>query len=96
MSTIPGKEPAIIHEFRTLYEYVRLMGDQVNQIYSRIDRIENNVNDLNERGHGDIRQNFRDLARIKEIMVKKKEVIDFFERLAASVLPLPEIKDPNT
>lgn len=96
MSTIPEKEPAIIHEFRTLYEYVRLMGDQVNQIYSRIDRIEHNVNALNERSHGDITTNFRDLARIKEIMVKKKEVIVFFERLAASVLPLPEIKDPNT
>ena len=91
MSTIPEKEPAVINEFRMLYDYVRLMGDQVNQIYARIDRLERNINDLIERSHGDIAQNFQDLVHIKELVVDKKEVTDFFERLAASVLPLPEL-----
>jgi hypothetical protein len=93
MPTIPDKEPAIINEFRMLYDYVRLMGDQVNQIYSRIDRLENGISVLNERSHGEIRANFRDLVRIKELVMSMKEVTAFFESLAASVLPLPELRE---
>ena len=30
------REPGIIKEFRELYEYVRLMGEHINQIHSRL------------------------------------------------------------
>ena len=92
MSTTPDKEPAIIHEFRILYDYVRLMGDQVNQLYARIERIEHRIEALNERLGGNVQTHLRDLQRIREIMVRKGEIEALLERLAASALPLPELR----
>lgn len=93
MSTSPpGPEPAILHEFRALYDYVKLMGDRINQIYARIDRIEATLNDLDERACGEIRRNFQELVRLREVVVRKAELVDLFERLAASVLTLPELR----
>jgi DNA anti-recombination protein RmuC len=93
MSTSPDQEPAIIKEVRALYDYVKLMGDQVNQMYARIERLETKIRDLSERSRRDVSTNARELAHLREIMVKKEVVTDLFERLAASALPLPAIEE---
>lgn len=77
MLTLPDQEPAIIREFRMLYEYVRLMGDQVNRMYVRIERLETKIRDLTERSQRDLCTNARELAHLKDIMVKKEEITFF-------------------
>ena len=45
-----NREPGIIKEFRELYEYVRLMGEHINQIHSRVDKIERDMNEISSSG----------------------------------------------
>ena len=41
-----NEEPKLIKEFRELYDYVRLMGEHINQIHNRLENIEKNIKDF--------------------------------------------------
>ena len=79
------REPAIIKEFRELYDYVRLMGDHVNQIYRRLEQIESTLNEVSASHSASIRENALAITTIKENMVSKNEFHGFIEQLKASV-----------
>ena len=88
-------EPNIIKEFRTLYDYVRLMGENVIQIHGRIEKIENSINDINSTHSNLVNENTREIANIKNNMVNKNEFSDLIERMRASMSeilpPLPSL-----
>ncbi len=79
------REPGIIREFRELYEYVRLMGEHINQIHARLERIERDMTEINASHRTAITQNAADLRTVKEQMINKYELDDFVEKLKASV-----------
>jgi uncharacterized protein YdcH (DUF465 family) len=95
------REPGIIKEFRELYEYVRLMGEHINQIHSRLDKIERDINEISTSHRSAISENAADLKKVKENMINKYELSDFVEKLKASVgetlpsLPLLANKSPQ-
>jgi DNA anti-recombination protein RmuC len=79
------REPGIIKEFRELYEYVRLMGEHINQIHSRLEKIEKDMNEISSSHQNAITENAAELKNVKENMVNKYELDDFVEKLKASV-----------
>lgn len=86
-------EPKIVKEFRELYDYVRLLGKHVNQVYSRLDKIEQTINELSST-HGDsIKESATQISIIQENMVNKNEFSEFIEKLKSSISetlpPLP-------
>ena len=94
-------EPKLIKEFRGLYDYVRLMGEHVNQIHSRLDSIEKNINEIisNQRNHA--AENAKEIANIKANMIYRNEFNDFIEKMRTSMgeefPPLPILrKEPVT
>lgn len=89
---LSNREPSIIKEFRELYEYVRLMGDHINQIHSRLDNIDKNINDISSSHRNAIIENTAELKNMKENMVNKYEVDALIEKMKASVgEPLPSL-----
>jgi hypothetical protein len=95
MSDFSEREPGIIKEFRSLYDYVRLMGEHINQIHSRLERIERNLNETSVSLRNSIMGNAAEITNIKESMVNKFELGGFIEKLKASVgeelPPLPDM-----
>ena len=95
------REPGIIKEFRELYEYVRLMGEHINQIHSRLDKIERDINEISSSHRNAITENAAELKNVKERMINKYELDDFVEKLKASVgeelpsLPILANKPPQ-
>jgi len=94
------REPGIIKEFRELYEYVRLMGEHINQIHTRLDKIDRNINEVSSSHRNAIMENTAEIKEMKENMVNKYELDDFIEKMKASVaetlpsLPLLADKRP--
>jgi DNA anti-recombination protein RmuC len=78
-------EPKIIKEFRGLYDYVRLMGEHVNQIHTRLERIEKNINEIvsNQRNHNT--EVAKEIGTIKANMVYRSEFNDFIEKMKSSM-----------
>ncbi len=95
------REPGIIKEFRELYEYVRLMGEHINQIHTRLDILDRNINEVNSSHRTAIMENTAEIKEMKENMVNKYELDDFIEKMKASVaetlpsLPLLATKRPQ-
>ena len=95
MSDLSDREPGIIKEFRNLYDYVRLMGEHITQIHSRLERIEQNLTETSTSLRNSIMGNAAEITNIKESMVNKYELGGFIEKLKASVgeelPPLPDM-----
>lgn len=85
VTNMADREPGIIREFRELYEYVRLMGEHINQIHARLERIERDMTEINASHRTAITQNAADLRTVREQMINKYELDDFVEKLKASV-----------
>ena len=88
-------EPNLIKEFRELYDYVRLMGKHITQIYSRLEMIEKSLNEINSSHSSFIKENSEELATIRMNMVNKQEFNAFIEKMKTSIgemlPPLPTL-----
>ena len=89
-----GREPALLRDFRELYEYVYEVGRHVNLIYKRMESIESQLKEDSEKFDEATKANRRDIADIQEKMLDKSEFEEFVAALKAEVeekLPsLPE------
>jgi len=89
-----GREPALLRDFRELYDYVYEVGRHVNLIYKRLERIETKLNEISERFDESTTVNRRDIVDIREKMLTRSEFDQFVDALKAKVeetLPsLPE------
>jgi DNA anti-recombination protein RmuC len=98
---LSDNEPVIIKEFRELYDYVRLLGEHIKAIHNRLEKIENNINEISVNHSNFIRENTSEIVNIKENMVNKYELNDFIDKLKASVgemfplLPALASKQPS-
>ena len=88
-------EPAIVREFRELYNYVYDVGKYVNLIYKRLERIEIMIDEISTKIDERTTANRSDISEILEKMFTKSEFNEFTEALRSNIeekLPsLPEI-----
>ena len=95
-----NEEPGIIKEFRELYDYVCLLGRNINQIHHRLENIEKTIDEVNTNLTNGITENTAEISNIKENMVNKYEFNDFVKKLKASIgemlPPLPVIANDQT
>ncbi len=88
-------EPALIKEFRELYNYVVLMGRHINEIHNRLGKIEESINEVKMNHSSFVRENSAEIANIVENMVSKSEFNDLVERMEKSMAemlpPLPTL-----
>ena len=95
------REPGIIKEFRELYEYVRLMGEHINQIHSRLDQLERNISEMKSTHAAYIETNRTGLEDVKKVIASKAEVNGLFQELNNSLsgslpsLPVKKVEEPE-
>jgi len=71
------------------------MGKHINQIHTRLEKIESSINEINTSHSDFIRENLSELSNIRETMVSKEEFGDFVEKMKISLgemlPPLPAL-----
>jgi hypothetical protein len=75
----------LLKRFRDLREYMCLLGEHVNLIYSSIDRIEKDMDEMRREHKSAVDENQKELQQIKEIMVTKVEMDSFLKELGDAV-----------
>jgi len=95
MSDFSEREPGIIKEFRSLYDYVRLMGEHINQIHSRLERIERSIAEMSTKHDASIRANRRELGEVKDLIATKQEVYDLLHELNNSITGMLPVLPPR-
>ena len=74
-------EPSIANSFRELLDYVSNLGEHVNQIYTRLGKIEASVSKTKEDLEASITENKNALESIKETMITKSEFNDLIQKI---------------
>ena len=84
----------LLQRFRELYKYIHLIGEHINQIYTRLEDIERNIDEMTNENKMLIETNKDKLENVKEIMVTKSEINELLQEISNSIsglLPsLPE------
>lgn len=97
--SIPQREPALIKEFRDLYDYVFELGRHITLVYKRLENIEIGLKEISEKFNESTTINRNEIVDIKEKMFTKSEFDDFIGGLRAKVeetLPsLPQTQSLN-
>ena len=97
--SIPQREPALVKEFRDLYDYVFELGKHITLIYKRLEHIEIRLKEISVEFNESSTVNQKEIVDIKEKMFTKSEFDDFLGGLKAKVedtLPLlPESQLAN-
>ena len=92
-----NREPALVREFRELYNYVYDVGKYVNLIYKRLEKIETMIEEVSLKFDERTTANRGDIAEILDKMLTKSEFNEFVEALQGNIeekLPsLPTILD---
>jgi histone deacetylase complex regulatory component SIN3 len=92
-----NREPALVREFRELYNYVYDVGKYVNLIYKRLEKIETMIEEVSLKFDERTTANRGDIGEILEKMLTKSEFNEFVEALRGNIeekLPsLPTILD---
>ena len=78
-------EPPLIQEFRELYNYVILMGRHINEIHTRLGKIEESIKEISESHSSFVRENSAEMANIRESLVSKSEYNDLVDRMEKSM-----------
>jgi len=97
--SIPQREPALVKEFRDLYDYVFELGRHITLVYKRLENIEIGLKEISEKFNESTTINRNEIVDIKEKMFTKSEFDDFIGGLRAKVeetLPsLPQTQSLN-
>ena len=92
-----NNEPALLREFRELYNYVYDGGKYVNIIYKRLEKIETMIEDISTKIDERTTANRSDISEILEKMFTKSQFNEFIEELRGNIeekLPsLPKIME---
>ena len=93
MST-QNREPALVREFRELYNYVYDVGKYVNLIYKRLENIEGMIDEISTKFDERTTVNRGDIAEILEKMLTKSEFNAFVDALRGNIEEkLPSLPD---
>ena len=97
--SLPQREPALVKEFRDLYDYVFELGRHISLIYKRLENIETRLKEISVEFNESSTINRNEIVDIREKMFTKSEFDDFVGGLKAKVeetLPsLPESPRTN-
>ncbi len=92
--SLPQREPALVKEFRDLYDYVFELGRHITLVYKRLENIEIRLKEISVEFNESSTINRNEIVDIREKMFTKSEFDDFVSGLKAKVeetLPsLPE------
>jgi len=97
--SLPQQEPALVKEFRDLYNYVFELGRHITLIYKRLENIEIRLKEISVEFNESSTINRNEIVDIREKMFTKSEFDNFVGGLKAKVeetLPsLPESPPAN-
>jgi Mg2+ and Co2+ transporter CorA len=79
----------------TLHGYVRQLGERVNQIHSRLERIERSIAEMSTKHNAAIRANRRELGEVKDLIATKQEVYDLLHELNNSITGTMPVLPPR-
>jgi len=94
--SLPESEPSITNSFRELLDYVSNLGEHVNQIYTRLGKIEASVRKTKEDLNASITENKNALDSIKETMITKSEFNDLIQKINEPFTQFTPPKAPAT
>lgn len=90
--SLPNNE-SISKSFRELLNYVSSIGEHVNQIYDRLDKIDTNLNKTKEKLRLSIENNTNELERLKKAMITKSELNEILQKINE---PFKQFSPPKT
>ena len=79
--SLSESESSIANSFRELLDYVSNLGEHINQIYTRLGKIEASVSKTKEDLEASITDNKNALESIKETMITKSEFNDLLQKI---------------
>ncbi|MDQ1279091.1 MAG: hypothetical protein QG670_351 [Thermoproteota archaeon] len=92
MSSSEG-ESSITNSFRELLNYINTLGEHVNQIYDRLEKIETDLNKLREDQVASSNESKKELEAIRKITITKSEFNDLLKKLNE---PFEKFTPPKT
>ena len=91
-----ASQDVLLKQFHELHQYVRLIGEHINQIHTRLDTIDRAIHDMMNEHKASTDTNKTELEKIKEIIVSKSEVTQILQELNNSFKGvLPELPEPE-
>jgi uncharacterized membrane-anchored protein YjiN (DUF445 family) len=92
----PECESEIVNSFRELLDYVSTLGEQINQIYDHLERIELDVVKIKEDFGSSIAENKEGLESIKKNIITKSEFNNILQKLNQPFEKFIPPKAPDT
>ena len=90
---LPDSETSITNSFRELLNYITSLGEHVNQIYDRLEKIEADLNKAMEELGTTTADNRKELEEIKKNIITKAEFNDLLKKLNE---PFEKFTPPKT
>ena len=86
----------LLQRFHDLHDYIRLIGEHINQIYKKIEALETNLETITNEHNMLIDTNKHDIETVNEIMVTKSEITNLMQDLNNSISGLlPTLPNSN-
>ena len=91
----------LFKQLHDLHGYIRLLGENVNQILSRLDQLERNISEMKSTHTASIETNRTGLEDVKKVIASKAEVNNLFQELNKSLrgslpaLPVRVMEEPD-
>jgi len=83
----------LLQRFQELHNYLNLLGEHVNQINTKLNDVEKNLDEIREQHNTTIKSSQTELEQIHEIMVLKSDVEtllqDINNIIRGTLVPLP-------
>lgn len=87
-----SNQDRLLNQLHDLHGYIRLMGEHILQIHSRLDSLEQSILEMKRANTSSIETNRQDLAAVKTVIASKAEVNSLFQELNNSLRgPLPPL-----
>jgi len=87
-----SNQDRLLNQLHDLHGYIRLMGEHILQIHSRLDSLEQSILEMKRVHTSSIEANRADLAAVKKVIASKAEVNGLFQELNNSLRgPLPPL-----
>ena len=91
--SLQNSESSVTTNIRELLNYVCSLGEHLNQIYNRLEKIEKNVSKTKEELETSIIDNKNGLERVKEVIITKSELNGLLQNLNE---PFEQFSPPKT
>jgi hypothetical protein len=91
--TTPESEPSITSSFRELLSYINTLGEHVNQIYDRLEKMEADLGKMRDEQTSSLSENKKELEAMRKNTITKTEFNDLLKKLNE---PFEKFTPPKT